>query len=114
MYVCMYVCINVCMYVCMYVCINVCMYVCMHVWYVCMYGMYVICRCMYSSLQLTMNLSGLAFSSRTFSWRAFLTLSTTSRVSSSLISFSTSTKAQVLYVAPSEARIVNIHLIKNR
>jgi len=31
MYVCMYVCVCVCMYVCMYVCVCVCMYVCMYV-----------------------------------------------------------------------------------
>ena len=46
MYVCMYVCMNVCMYVWMYVCMNVCMYVCMNV---CMYECMYVCmyECMY-------------------------------------------------------------------
>jgi len=49
-YVCMYICLCVCMYLCMYVRMCVCMYACMYVYmYVCMYVCVYVCMhvCMY-------------------------------------------------------------------
>ena len=45
MYVCMDVFVHVCMYVCMYVFVHVCVHVCMYVVHVCMYVCACVCMC---------------------------------------------------------------------